>query len=62
MILYASSKFPSFTSWINAGMLMDTGHPFTHFAFLQFKQRAASSIASSLLYPRQTSSKFVALT
>ena len=34
----------------------------THFAFLQVRHLEASSIASSLLYPRHTSSKFVALT
>ena len=39
-----------------------TGHPCIHFAFLQLMQRKASSIASSALYPRQTSSKLVALT
>ena len=47
---------------MNAGMLIDTGHPLTHIAFLQFKHLEASAIASSSLYPRQTSSKFFALT
>ena len=41
---------------------MDTGQPFMHCAFLQFKQRAASAIASSALYPKHTSSKFAART
>ena len=62
IILYASSKFPSFTCATNAGMLILTGHPVIHFAFLQPRQRCASSTASSLLYPRHTSSKFVART
>ena len=62
IILYASSKFPSFTCAMNAGMLILTGHPVIHFAFLQPRQRCASSTASSLLYPRHTSSKFVART
>ena len=39
---------------------MATGQPFTHCAFLQLMQREASSIASSLLYPRHTSLKLVA--
>ena len=41
---------------------MDTGQPWIHFAFLQPMQREASSTASSLLYPKHTSSKLVALT
>src|SRR5699024_7137316 len=49
-------------SLMNAGILMATGHPWIHFAFLQLMQREASSIASSALYPKHTSSKFVALT
>ena len=45
----ASAKLPSLTSCINAGILIDTGHPFIHCAFLQFKHLLASAIASSLL-------------
>ena len=41
---------------------MDTGHPLIHCAFLQLIHLEASSMASSLLYPKHTSSKFVART
>ena len=61
MVFAASSNFPSFTSAMNFGMLMATGHPWIHLAFLQLMQREASSCASSWLYPRHTSLKFVAL-
>ena len=62
IVAAASLNLPSFTSEMNFGMLIDTGQPLTHCAFLQFKQRVASSCASSWLYPRHTSSKLVALT
>ncbi len=58
MVWYASSNFPSFTSETNFGMSIATGHPFTHCAFLQLRQRDASAMASPSSYPRQTSSKF----
>ena len=54
--------FPSLTSLINAGILIETGQPSIHFAFLQLIHLVASSIASSLLYPKHTSSKFLART
>ncbi len=60
--LAAPSKSLSFNVAINAGISIDTGHPFLHCAFLQFKHLEASLTASSSLYPKQTSSKFVALT
>ena len=47
---------------MNFGISIETGQPVIHFAFLHFKQREASSFASSILYPKHTSSKFVALT
>src|SRR5471030_1127665 len=58
----AFSNFSSLTCEINPGILIETGHPSTHLGFLQFKHLAASFVASSSLYPKQTSSKFVALT
>ncbi len=61
IILAAPSKLPFATSIINAGIFTDTGHAATHLGFLQLRQRVASSIASSLLYPYDTSSKFVLL-
>ena len=62
MVLAASSNLPSFTSAMNLGILIATGHPWMHFAFLQLMQRCASAWASSWLYPRHTSSKLAALT
>ena len=56
---YAPSKSPAATFSINAGIGTLTGHPPTQGLFLQFKQRAASSIAISFVYPRATSSKFL---
>ena len=47
--LYASSTFPVLTCSINAGILIATGHPLIHCAFLQLRHLLASSIASSLL-------------
>ena len=62
IILAASSKFPNLTCPMNLGIWILTGHLETHLGFLQFKHLDASSIASSLVYPKQTSLKFVALT
>ena len=48
---------------MKSGILMETGHPSIHFGF--FTVQAASMplpLASSLLYPKHTSSKFVART
>ena len=60
--LAAPSISSSLIFVINPGMSIPTGHPPTHFGFLQAKHLLASAIASSLLYPKHTSSKFVALT
>ena len=51
MVLAASSNFLSFTSLMKVGISIFTGHPSTHLAFLQFRQRSASATASSSLYP-----------
>ena len=58
----APSISPFNISCIKAGIFIDTGQPCIHFAFLQLKHLAASAIASSSVYPRHTSSKFLALT
>ena len=47
---------------INPGISIDTGHPLTHFGFLHPKHLLASFKAPSSSYPKQTSSKFLALT
>jgi len=47
---------------MNSGIGTPTGHPSIQNGFLQFKQRVASSIACSFVYPKETSSKFLFLT
>ena len=59
IILYAPSKSPSATRAINSGICTATGHPATHGRVLQLRQRFASSIACSSVYPSATSSKFL---
>ena len=61
MVIVNSTLTAIQQSIMNFGILMATGHPWIHFAFLQLMQREASSWASSWLYPRHTSLKFVAL-
>ena len=44
---YAASKSPFFTSSMNSGMSIPTGHPLTQGRFLQCRQRSASFTATS---------------
>ena len=62
MISYASSNSPAATLVMNSGIRTLTGQPATQGLFLQLRQRVASSIAISLVYPRETSLKFLFLT
>ena len=47
----APCRSPACSAAMNSGMEMPTGHAATQRGFLQCRQRDASSVASSRLYP-----------
>ena len=51
MVRAASTKSPSLTWAMKAGISTLTGHPSMHLGFLQERQRAASAMASSRSKP-----------
>ncbi len=58
IFLAASTNFPFATRSMNSGIWTPTGHPFTHWGFLHWMQRLASSTARSGVNPYGTSRKF----
>ena len=61
MISAAARGSPHLKADMNCGIFTDTGQPFTHCGFLQFRHLCASSIAVLSSKPRATSSKFFIL-
>jgi hypothetical protein len=55
----AASKSPALTLPMKAGISIETGHMAMHPGFLHLMHLTDSLVASSRLYPRQTSSKLV---